>query len=148
MFSITTDFNLQDLQDWVNSDVDAWIDDLANYWRLRGRELVDKARAKTRDDGGFGNITWNLRGSIGMCIVVREKILETYFPPISKGAHGDTVGRAMAESLAIYGKGNEGVSMVFVAGENYASIVQNIHGRDVIKHVIGDNLEQALKGIM
>lgn len=148
MFSIEADFDLSDLEAIVNGEVNAWIEGLLNYFRTRGRELVDKARAKTRDDGGFGNITWNLRASIGMCIVDSDgRIIETYFPPISKGDHGNTVGREMAERLAVYGRSRNEASMVFVAGENYASLVQ-AKGKDVIKYVIGDHLEQALKGIM
>lgn len=147
MFSIESDFNLADLEAIVKGEVDAWIMELAEYFKVRGRELVDKARAKTKSDGGFGNITWNLRGSIGMCVVLNGKIIDTYFPPITKGEHGTTLGREMAERLAVYGKESEGVNMVFVAAENYASIVQTTE-RDVIHHVIGDNLEEALKGIL
>lgn len=147
MFSIESDFTLADLDEWINEDVQEWINELAEYFKVRGRELVDKARAKTKSDGGFGNITWNLRGSIGMCVVVNGKIIDTYFPPITKGEHGTSLGREMAERLAVYGKNSEGVNMVFVAAENYASIVQTTE-RDVIYHVIGDNLEEALKGIL
>lgn len=147
MFSIDSDFNLADLEAIIKGEVDAWIMELAEYFKVRGRELVDKARAKTKSDGGFGNITWNLRGSIGMCVVLNGKIIDTYFPPITKGEHGTTLGREMAERLAVYGKESEGVNMVFVAAESYASIVQTTE-RDVINHVIGDNLEEALKGIL
>ena len=147
MFSIESDFTLADLEAMVKGDIDAWFMDLAEHFKARGRELVDKARAKTKSDGGFGNITWNLRGSIGMCVVLNGKIIDTYFPPITKGEHGTTLGRDMAEKLAVYGKNSEGVNMVFVAAESYASIVQTTE-RDVINHVIGDNLEEALKGIL
>lgn len=147
MFSIESDFTLADLEAIVKGEVDAWIMELAEYFKVRGRELVDKARAKTKSDGGFGNITWNLRGSIGMCVVLNGKIIDTYFPPITKGEHGTTLGREMAERLAVYGKESDGVNMVFVAAESYASIVQTTE-RDVINHVIGDNLEEALKGIL
>lgn len=148
MFSIESDFTLADLEAIVKGEVDAWLNELLDYWRIRGRELVDKARAKTRDDGGFGNITWNLRASIGMCIVdPNGKIIETYFPPIDKGAHGNIVGRDLAEKIAVYGRSRNEACMVFVAGENYASLVQ-AKGKDVIKHVIGDTLPTALKEIM
>jgi hypothetical protein len=148
MFSVTANFTDKDLEAMIMGDVDEWFDELIQYFRTKGRELVDKARAKTKSDGGFGNITWNLRASIGMCIVDENGyIVETYFPPISKGAHGNTVGREMAERLAIYGRDLQQVSMVFVAGEEYASFVQS-EERDVIKHSIGDNIEEALQGIM
>jgi hypothetical protein len=148
MFSLEADFDDQDIERWINEDVQDWINSLIEFYRIRGRELVDKARAKTAAEQGFNNITWNLRSSIGMCIVDAEgNILETYFPPIGKGAHGDKVGREMAENIALYGRKMQEVSMVFVAGEYYAGFVQ-AKGKDVIKHVIGDNLEEALKGIL
>lgn len=150
MFSIEADFNEADLERWINDDVQDWIDEMTQALLKAGKILVDKARAKTKSEGGFNNITWNLRSSIGLCAVNQGKIVETYFPPIGKGEHGNTVGREMAERLALYSQGKEGVVVVFVAGENYAPFVQATKS-DVIYHVIGDNwekLENALKSIM
>lgn len=147
MFSIEADFTEADLERWINEDVQDWIDEMTQALMKVGKRLVDKARAKTKSEGGFGNITWNLRSSIGLCAVNQGKIIETYFPPIGKGEHGNTVGREMAERLALYSEGKDGVIVVFVAGEKYAHFVQTTE-RDVIMHVIGDNLEEALKSIM
>jgi len=147
MFSIEADFSEPDLERWINEDVQSWFDELTSQLLATGKILVDKARAKTKSEGGFGNITWNLRSSIGLCAVNQGKIIETYFPPIGKGEHGNTVGREMAERLAVYSEGRDGIQVVFVAGENYAELVQTTE-RDVIYTVIGDNLEDALKSIL
>jgi hypothetical protein len=147
MITVTPDFNMSDLDSIINEDTDVWFDEMVDSLRQTGRMLVDRARAKTKADGGFGNITWNLRSSIGMCLVDETgSIVETYFPPIGKGEHGNTIGRDLAERLAVYGREAKEMSMVFVAGEEYAVFVQQEHaqGRDVIKFVIGDNLRPAL----
>jgi hypothetical protein len=147
MFSLEADFTPEDIESWVNGDVQDWIGEMTTGMLNAFKPLVDKARAKTKSEGGFGNITWNLRASIGLCAVNQGKIIETYFPKIGKGEHGNTVGREMAERLALYSQGKEGVVIVFVAGEDYAEFVQTTD-RDVIMNVIGLNLEDALKSIM
>jgi len=140
MISVIAEFNIADIEAYIAEEEREWYDSVVQSMSKVGRKLVDKARAKTREDGGFGNITWNLRGSIGMCIVNDEgKIVETYFPPINKGAHGRQVGVEMAESLALYAREITEITMVFVAGESYASFVQ-AKGKDVIKVVIGENI--------
>jgi hypothetical protein len=145
-FSIEADFTAQDLENWINDDVQDWISDMTAGLIAGGKILVDKARAKTKSEGGFGNITWNLRSSIGLCAVNQGRIIETYFPPIGKGEHGNTVGREMAERLALYSQGRDDVVVVFVAGENYAELVQTTE-RDVIYTVIGGHLEDLIKSI-
>jgi hypothetical protein len=145
MIRITADFNMAEVEAFINGEVDAWFDEIVDSLRKTGRALVDKARAKTAAEKGFNNITWNLRSSIGMCLVDETGlIVETYFPKIGKGAHGDTVGRELAERLSIYAREVGEMCMVFVAGEEYAVFVQ-AKGKDVIRFVIGDNLEPALR---
>jgi hypothetical protein len=148
VITISADFNMADIEAYIREEEEAWYDEIIASLRTTGRTLVDKARAQTREDGGFGNITWNLRGSIVMCLVDEEgKIFETYAPPITKGAHGTKIGKEMAEALAVYGRNAQEITMVFVAAENYATFVQ-AKGKDVIKHVIGDNLESALRKVL
>ncbi|RZM22427.1 MAG: hypothetical protein EOO88_29465 [Pedobacter sp.] len=139
---------MADIEAYIQEETEAWFDELVDSLRQTGRRLVDKARAKTKSDGGFGNITWNLRASIGMCLVDETgRIVETYFPPINKGDHGNKIGRDMAEAIAVYGREAQEMTMVFVAAEEYAVFVQ-AKGKDVIKHVIGDNLEPALLTVL
>jgi hypothetical protein len=144
MIKISADFNMADIEAYIREEEEAWYDEIVASMLKVMKKLVDKARAKTKTEGGFGNITWNLRASIGGCIVNQTgKIVETYFPPIAKGAHGNKIGREFAERIALYSRDNNEISMVFVAGEDYAVFVQSeqASGRDVIKHVIGNNID-------
>lgn len=143
MISIESDFNLADIEAYIKAEEDSIYDSVIKSLSKAGRKLVDKARAKTKAEGGFGNITWNLRASIGMCIVDQNgKIVETHFPPISKGGHGNKIGRELAERLAVYARSIDDIVLVFVAGEEYAGYVQSeeAEGRDVISFVIGKNM--------
>jgi len=132
MFSIIAEFSPAELEARIQADDDEWINGLMNVYRVKGKLAVDRARAKTKSDGGFGNITWNLRGSIVMCIVQQGRIIETYAPPIGKGDEGTRIGMETAQRLATYSAGNEDIVMYIVAGMNYATYVQNTD-RDVIE---------------
>jgi hypothetical protein len=148
-FSIEADFTAQDLENWIQDDLNEWFDELAAELLRVGRGLVDEARAKTKSEGGFGNITWNLRSSIG-CAVVRNHTIraeEIYFPQIAKGDEGHKTGIAYAREIALLIDDGD-IYLLFVAGMDYASFVQAREGTDVIEHVVGDNLPAALKGIM
>jgi len=131
MFRVIAEFTEADLQSLIEQDANDWFTSLMEVYRTKGKIAVDRARAKTKSDGGFGNITWNLRGSIGMCIVQQGKIIETYFPPIGKGDEGTKIGIETAQRLAIYSAGKDDIVMYIVAGMNYASYVQTVE-RDVI----------------
>ncbi|MEO6522244.1 MAG: hypothetical protein ABIN91_11240 [Mucilaginibacter sp.] len=139
---------MADIEAYIKEEEDAFYDEIVDSLRTTGRKLVDKARAKTAAEHGFNNITWNLRSSIGMCIVDENGLIqETYFPPIGKGEHGNEVGKELAERLALYAREVNEMAMIFVAGEDYASFVQ-AKGKDVINNVIGDNLEPELNKIL
>jgi hypothetical protein len=147
MFSLEADFTDQDIERWINEDVDAWLNELADKLLAKGKELVDKARAKTAAEHGFNNITWNLRSSIG-CAVVKDHAIDPariYFPPIGKGDGGHKTGISYIKEIALLVDGDE-IQLIFVAGMEYASLVQ-AKGKDVIYNVIGDNLAKALKSI-
>lgn len=132
MFRIEAEFSPAELEARIQADADEWINGLMNVYRVSGRLAVDRARAKTKSEGGFGNITWNLRGSIVMCIVQQGRIIETYAPPIGKGDEGTRIGMETAQRLATYSAGKDDIVMYIVAGMNYATYVQNTD-RDVIE---------------
>ncbi len=102
--------------------------------------LVDAARAKTRAENGFNNITWNLRESIGGVVVLNHAIVDTYFPHIGKGPEGRAKGIAFAQEVALLQATDHQLLAIIVAGEDYASVVEALD-RDVISHVVGDNFE-------
>lgn len=132
MLSIKADFDFRTVHAEIQSEMDAWFDELLETFREQGREFTKRARAKTKAEGGFGNITWNLRSSIGYCLVYQNKVIETYFPPIKGGTVGEDRGEELAERLALYGDYGDGIVLVMVAGMEYAAFVK-AKGIDVIQ---------------
>lgn len=132
MFSIEADFTAADLERWINEDVDAWFDELSEKYKKAGIAFVDKARARTKSEGGFGNITWNLRSSIGCLLVYNGQAIFTYFPTIKNGALGSQTGENYAREIAVLVNEGDGVQLVIVAGMEYASFLEDREDTDVI----------------
>jgi hypothetical protein len=131
MFSVKADFKMSDVEAYIKAETEAFFDEMVETFRQQGREFTEKARAKTKAEGSFGNVTYNLRSSIGYCLMYEGKIVESYFPAIIGGTEGQEVGTELAERLATYGDHGDAIVIVLVAGENYASFVQ-AKGYDVI----------------
>ncbi|WPU91795.1 hypothetical protein SNE25_20980 [Mucilaginibacter sabulilitoris] len=141
------------MADYIQQETEKWFRSLIEPFRITGRDLVEKARAKTKLGGGFGNITWNLRSSIGYLIIYNGQVVETYFPTLETGAEGSDTGEKYAREIATLIDIHEGVQLVIVAGMEYAVLVerQGIEGqerKDVITHVVGDNIEAELRSIL
>jgi hypothetical protein len=123
MLSITPNFNMSD----IDKDLQQFIAEVELHvissFKAAGKSFVDKARAKTKDEKGFGNITWNLRSSIGYVIVKDHNIVERYFPPYRNGSEGNKQGIAYAEEMALLLDDGE-IRLVVVAGMEYAALVE------------------------
>jgi hypothetical protein len=130
--TIEANFNMKDIEDYINETVNHWIDDIADSMFEAGKIVVDKARAQTKAEGGFGNITYNLRSSIGCVVVSNHQILDKhiYFPKIGKGDEGHKQGIAYAREIALLLDDGD-VFIVVVAGMEYASFLED-NGHDVI----------------
>ncbi|WP_183560684.1 hypothetical protein [Mucilaginibacter sp. SP1R1] len=152
MFSITADFNMSDVEAYIKAETEAWFKSLIEPFRVTGRDLVDKARARTRDDGGFGNITWNLRSSIGYLIIYNDEVVDVYFPPLETGELGSKTGEDYAREIAALINSYQGVQLVIVAGMEYATLVERTgykgKQRDVITHIVGNNIGDALNKLL
>ncbi|WP_114937575.1 hypothetical protein [Mucilaginibacter endophyticus] len=154
MFSITANFNPGDVSSYIQQETDKWFSSLIEPFRVTGRDLVDRARAQTKAIGGWGNITWNLRSSIGYLIMYNGEVVETYFPVLETGAEGSETGENYAREIALLVNEGEGVQLVIVAGMEYALLVerQGMPGsygqKDVITHVVGDNIGDALNKLL
>lgn len=153
MFSIKANFNQSEVGDYIKQETDKWFTSLIEPFRITGRDLVDRARAKTKAGGGFGNITWNLRSSIGYLIIYNGEVVETYFPPLETGSEGSATGENYAREIATLINIHEGIQLVIVAGMEYAVLVERqgfseLERKDVITHVVGDNIEAALRSIL
>lgn len=130
MLKITADFNLNDL----NRDLDKFIEDAQKKFvevlKKVGKQAIDRSREKTKLQGGFGNITWNLRGSIGYVIVKDHQIIDKYFPPLPDGDFGTIEGIKYAKEIALLLDDGD-IMLIVVAGMEYAFFVET-KGYDVI----------------
>lgn len=130
--SFKANFQMSDIAKIIQEDTQEWLDELMETFREQGREFTKRARAKTKAEGGFGNITWNLRSSIGYCLVYQGRVIETYFPPIKGGTEGEQKGEDYAREIALLVDEADGVMLVMVAGMEYAAFVK-AKGYDVIQ---------------
>lgn len=126
-------FQKQNSKKWIQDDVNSIIYEMATKMFRTGIQVIDLARAKTKDDGGFVNITWNLRRSIGCLLVINYHIPYEfiYFPPISKESNGRQKGIEFAREIAQLVDDGE-PARIMVAGMDYASYVQTVE-RDVLE---------------
>lgn len=130
MLSIEANFTIKELEKDFNKFTEAIKNDLAGKLFETLKILVDKARRKTKAEKGFGNITWNLRASIGGVIVKDHRIVHRYFPPIPLGVEGNLKGIAYAEEIALLLDDGD-IMLIMVAGMDYAKHVECTE-RDVI----------------
>jgi len=133
MFSIEADFNDSDLEAMIQEDLQAWFDEITEVLMEAGKDCIDRQIAKQRadvpgDGGGFGNITYDLRSSMGCAMIVNGKITETYFP-FTKTSEGKQQGMSLLETVA--GEIDEEIALALVAGEFYSVFVES-KGYDVL----------------
>lgn len=89
-----------------------------------GEQFVRDARKMTRSEGGFGDVTGNLRSSIGYFILKDGQIIKSNL----KGkASGKSAAQAAIDSLPK----KTGLQLIGIAGMNYASVVES-KGKNVI----------------
>lgn len=130
MISFEKDFNIEDVESYINGKVTDWFNDIAEELCTAGQKAMESAKAKTREQGGFGNITFNLRSSIGWLVQIDGQEFRKEFSPVSGGKEGVRVGIEFARSIA--GKFKDGIVLVLVAGMDYAIYVKQ-RNRDVIQ---------------
>lgn len=99
-------------------------DKMIMVMQYTGEQFVKDARKMERSQGGFGDVTGNLRSSIGYFILKDGQILKSNL----KGkASGKSAAQQFVESLPI----KMGLRLVGIAGMNYASLVES-KGKNVI----------------
>ena len=131
MINIQQNFSLSDIENDLNDFEEEIREDLIDMLRDAGKAAVDYARMKTREDGGFGNISYNLRASIGYAIADSGDLIELYFPSIGKGDHGEAAGKRFAEERALSSEFRDCAVLILCAGEKYAAILE-AKDKDVI----------------
>lgn len=132
MLSIKADFDFNDIDKIIQQETQAWFNELLEDYRTAGKKFVEMARSKTKvADGSFGNITWNLRSSIGYLLVNNGQVIESYFPTLNGATEGSETGDNYAKEIALLVDEGEGVSLICVAGMEYAYFVES-KGYEVI----------------
>ena len=124
MLNFKANFTMKDIDDDINTFMQGMQDHIVESLKAAGISFVDKARARTKSEGGFGNITWNLRASIACLIVKDHQIVFRYSPPISKAPEGNQKGIAYAEEIALLVDDGD-IMLVCVAGMEYAAAVED-----------------------
>lgn len=101
---------------------------IINRLKFIGESFVVMARNKTNKEGGFNDVTGNLRSSIGYIIVDHGHIVEENFE--GRSQEGKNEGKKFTRKIALEFK--NGYSLIVVAGMNYAAAVENLHHKDVL----------------
>ncbi|WP_231489912.1 hypothetical protein [Pedobacter sp. Leaf170] len=112
-----------------------------------GETFVTNARLKTKKQGGFGNITGNLRSSIGYIILNNGKTVQDNYEVSGTGTKGVQEAKALIRELK--SKFNTGYVLIVVAGMNYAAAVES-RGLDVItgsSKIAEEDLKDAIEGL-
>ncbi len=93
-----------------------------------GWEFVKMAREKTAKEGGFNDVTGNLRSSIGFVVLRNgETIVENFETDKLTGRReGEQFANKLVNNFAT------GYALIVVAGMDYAAAVENRHQKDVI----------------
>lgn len=137
MFSIEANFNQSKIHSYIEKRIEERVNEIVAFLREKGTEYTTAARNKTLAGKPYTNRTFNLVSSVGFAIVRQGKVLESYFPLLESGDEGRKKGEATAERAAKEYSESDDVALVLVAGEYYASYVQETYDFDVTKLASG-----------
>lgn len=147
MISIEAQFSIEALEKDMTDKLQVWFNSLAKKLMDTGKEMTDRAVAKVKTGvkpgTSFGNITFDLRSSMGCGLVINNTVKETYFP-FGKTSEGKAHGLLLISSIAA--KIQEDIALVMVAGEKYATWVEGT-GHDVITMSFGNFETEFLKEV-
>lgn len=111
---------------------------VVNRLETVGLQFVKMAREKTAAQGGFNDVTGNLRSSIGFAIVDHGNIVKDNYEASKRGQQKtEGIQEAKKKMQTLVLNFTEGYALVVVAGMGYAAAVES-RGRDVIT---GSSLE-------
>jgi len=115
---------------------------IIKVFQFVGEEFVTDARNMTKSQGGFGDVTGNLRSSIGY-FILKDGVI------IKEDLEGTAEGILAAKSILGYIPKGSGYQLVGVAGMEYASDVES-KGYNVITTQSDTalvSLDRKLKGL-
>ena len=122
--AITSDYQKGDAEKefWkVQEEIDNEIIRAMSY---AGEKFVRDARNMTKSEGGFGDVTTNLRSSIWYFLLKDGEI-------IKKFGEGTSIGEQAALTELLFIESKPGFQIIGIAGMNYASWVET-RGYNVI----------------
>lgn len=131
-------FTRADVRRAVEARKTAFRQAVLNRLEMVGWEFVRSARLKNASQGGFNDVTGNLRSSIFFAVVDHGRIAKENYEASSKGTDKQT-GINEAKDLAKTLKSDymQGYALIVGAGMGYAAAVES-RGKDVIT---GSSLE-------
>ncbi|RYF26558.1 MAG: hypothetical protein EOO42_01265 [Flavobacteriales bacterium] len=136
------------MNNYIEQEAKMFFDNLLQKFRDAGKKHVDAIRSKSKfgplDNSTFGNITFNLRSSIGYLIIYNGEIVEDYFPIIGGGSKGAETGKSWAREVGLLVNEYQGIQLVVVAGMEYGIFVES-KGFDVISLASETELPKIIK---
>lgn len=126
---VTANFNLAGIAKEMEREIAAYKAEKIQAYIDAATVWMERAREKTKQQGGFGNITFNLRSSIGFLLLDNGREIAIEFEAVANGEDGVKKGMDYARELA--GGYPEGIVLICVAGMEYAAAVES-KGYDVI----------------
>lgn len=128
---LVSSFTLKKFQSAIQKKRDELVQELADELSYIGEECVKIAR----EVGNYGDVTGNLRSSIGYEVLyngnpVYSGAVKQYKGKNGNGEKGAPAARALLDKLAA--EFPYGVVLIVCAGMNYAAYVEAIHHKDVL----------------
>lgn len=116
-------------QQEIRSRIDAFIAAVEKRQIIRLKYLGEQCVQRARINGDYMDQTGNLRSSIGYILFKNGVAISQAFEQVLNASEGVNTGKELA--IKIGSKYNNGLSLVVVAGMNYALAVES-KGRDVL----------------
>lgn len=147
--AIKPSFKISDIQKRFEAFANAIEAEQIKSLEMLGEMCVTHAK-ELPPEIGFGDITANLRSSMGYGIFKDGIAIRYSYEQVKQGEQGVEVGRQLAEDI---GRTTEGLALVVTAGMNYAIHVE-AKGRDVLtsaelmaKRELPNIIEKLIKNI-
>lgn len=132
--------------DKISADMNAEIGNLVNGIVETLSYIGERAVTIAREQGNYMNRTGNLRSSIGYIVLQDGEPVRQSGDYIVSGVEGagDEGAQKARELLArLQSEFPQGIVLIVCAGMNYASYVEDIHGKDVLTSAQLDTEETA-----
>lgn len=133
---IVAEFSIDELHNELEEKYRRRVDAINYLLCYVGETAVKLARSNPMPNA-FGDVTGNLRSSIGYVVLndgipVKTGIPLQYGGPQGDGGKGEAQWREVLDELIP--KHSKGQVLLVIAGMNYASYVEEVHGKDVLSY--------------